>query len=438
MTTSEVGALRPYQRQGVAFLASTPRALLADEMGLGKTVQVLTAISMLRSSGQLTRALVVVPASLRSNWLAECRRWLPGLGVRVVEGTTADRRTWYPMPVPILIASYEQVRADFGLYPPEQEFDLVVLDEAQRVKSPYAESTIAVARITTTRLWALTGTPLENRAGDLVTLLRILRPGSLGNDESLAAIHEAMQGIFLRRRKRDVLPDLPPILEQELFVDLAAAQRSHYDALWAERNTASSTGDMLGLITRLKQLCNRDPSSGESGKLEAILPILDAVVAESGKLIIFSQFVETLKWLREALPMRSLLYHGEMNDKQRDAVVGSFRSADGPAALLVSIKAGGVGLNIPEASHVLLFDRWWNPATEDQAIGRAHRFGRTSPLIAIRLLAVNTIEDRIAAILAEKREVFASYVDDAPMASAPAPADLRRILDLDHPQPQKG
>lgn len=425
--------LRSYQHLGVAFLLDSPAALLADEMGLGKTVQVLTALDrMRRASGGLS-ALVVAPASVKTNWFREAQRWAPGATVRVVQGNRSDRRAWYDLPVHILIASYDQVRMDFLLHPPETQFDVVILDEAQRVKDPASDTTVAVARISRRFTWALTATPLENRAKDLETIIRLLRPGSLYEEPTLPEIHEVLQGLFLRRRKIDVLPELPPIIDEDLRIDLLPQQREVYEDVWRGRGTyADSVTHVLALITKLKQICNFDPESNTSGKLDALLDIVDAVRDENGKLLVFSQFVETLRWLEERLPIATSIIHGEMTLEARQLVLDRFDDAEHPIACLVSLRAGGVGLNIPTASHVVLYDRWWNPALEDQAVHRAHRFGRKDPLMVFRLLASDTVEERINEVLQAKRDLFEHYVDNAPSRAASLSIDeLRSILDLD-------
>lgn len=424
--------LRSYQRDGVAFLLRTPRALLADEMGLGKTVQVIAAINLLLRTQKVSRVLIVVPATLKSNWEREAHKWAPTKAVMQVTGDANDRKAWYGLPIPLLIASYEQVRSDFYLYPPTQLFDLLVLDEAQRVKAPTAATTIAVNRINTERMWALTGTPLENRSADLETIVRLLRPGIVPEDPSLNELHEAMQGIFLRRHKLDVLPELPQILDSEVLVDLTPAQRAAYDAIWGTRAMHhSDTGSMFAIITKLKQVCNYDVSSGQSAKLDALESLIQEVIDARGKLLIFSQYVETLKWLSSRLPIENRLLHGTLSAHDRDEQLRWFQGAQGPCGILISLRVGGVGLNIPAATHVAMFDRWWNPALESQAINRAHRFGRVQPLTVVKMLATDTIEERIAEMLMQKRVQFQRYVEGAPMSDvALRLGDLRRLLDL--------
>ncbi len=418
---------------GVGFLLDSPAALLADEMGLGKTVQVVTALDRLRRSSGGLRALVVAPASLKTNWYREVVRWAPGATVRVVQGSHDDRLAWYRLPVHILVASYEQVRLDFLVRPPDTQFDVVILDEAQRVKDPSADTTLAVARISRRRTWALTATPLENRARDLETIIRLLRPGSLHEEPTLPEIHEVLQGLFLRRRKRDVLPELPPIIDEVLNVDLLPQQRAVYDDVWSGRGTyADSVTQVLALITKLKQICNFDPNSNTSGKLDALLAIVGSVRDEDGKLLVFSQYVETLRWLAERLPLPVSMVHGGMTGDERQCVLDRFTESTEAVACLISLKAGGVGLNIPTASHVVLYDRWWNPALEDQAVHRAHRFGRLEPLMVFRFLASNTVEERIDEVLGVKRELFENYVDDAPSSAGSFNlSQLRSILALE-------
>lgn len=425
--------LRSYQYLGVAFLLDSPAALLADEMGMGKTVQVLSALDRMRRASGGLKALVISPASVKSNWFREARRWAMGATVRVVQGNGSDRRVWYDLPVHILVASYDQVRLDFLLQPPTTQFDVVILDEAQRVKDPSSDTTLAVARIRRRFTWALTATPLENRANDLETIIRLLRPGSLPEKPTLPEIHEVLQGLFLRRKKIDVLPELPPIIDEDLRIDLLPQQRAVYEDVWRGRGTyADSVTHVLALITKLKQICNFDPESNTSGKLDALLDIVNAVRDESGKLLVFSQFVKTLQWLEPRLPIPTGIIHGEMPLDARQAVLDRFDNSEQPMCCLVSLRAGGVGLNIPTASHVVLYDRWWNPALEDQAVHRAHRFGRQDPLMVFRFLASDTVEERINEVLDAKRALFEHYVDDAPSRAASLSLDeLRSILDLD-------
>jgi SNF2 family DNA or RNA helicase len=409
-------------------------------MGLGKTVQSAVALRLVMRDLGCRRALIVTPRSLKPNWLSELDIWGADLTVRRVEGSAEDRRAFYDLPIPVLLVSYEQVRADAVELSREQRFDIVILDEAQRIKSLESATAVACRSIPRARSWCLTGTPVENSAEDLVSIFKFLDRDLLHVGMPRAEVHRLIRPFFLRRLKRDVLPDLPPIIEQDLTLELNGGQREAYVRLWSERKQLArsgglpvTAGNMLALITRLKQLCNYEPVTGESVKLEALQLVLDNLTAEDDKIIIFSQYVETLQWLRAQIDgIPADLFHGQLDEREREAAISRFRREPGPRVLLVSLKAGGVGLNLQEASTVVLFDRWWNPAAEAQAVNRAHRFGRNRPLFVLRFRVTDSIEDRVAAILEEKQEVIGEYVDEASNAtvSTLTRTDLRRILDL--------
>ena len=435
--------LRPYQWEGVHFLLDKETALLADEMGLGKTVQVAVALSMKLKAGSRRRSLVVAPASLRLNWARELARWAPDISVGVVRGGPEDRRAYHLLPYNVLIASYEQIRADFLRSTNATEYDVVVLDEAQRIKNANSETALACRVLRRDASWALTGTPLENRVGDLVGVYRFVCPGLLSSAMNRPEMHTAMQPFFLRRRKYDVLHQLPPIQFQDVYVELEGQQKLAYDALWENRDNLTHRGgsnkltsSMLALITRLKQVCNFDPTSGESSKREALGLIIDGLVSADHKLLVFSQYVKTLRWLAQEIADTATvdIIHGGLPEQDKDNAVSRFNNEPGPRVLLVSLKAGGVGLNLGEASHVVLFDRWWNPAVEEQAIHRAHRFERDRVLHVYRFLVVDSIEDRISTILGEKRELFEQYVEAADNAPVPPFSgwELENVLDLGH------
>lgn len=434
--------LRPYQWEGIRFLVESDSALLADEMGLGKTVQVAVALEILRRKRQLTRALVVVPASLKLNWETELRRWAPSLSVQRVRGNASDRRAYYLLPISVIIASYEEIRLDVMNLNDNVLFDVVVLDEAQRIKNINSKSSLACRLLNRSRSWALSGTPIENKIHDLISIFRFVKIGVLTQGLSRTEIHSRMHTYFLRRRKREVLKDLPPMIDQLIPVELDGNQEKAYRQAWEGRWKRSdfqsqgySTTNLLAIITKLKQLCNYDVSSGESAKFDVLLNILENHVEAEDKVIIFSQYVDTLQWMATRLKHLPLdVYHGALTQFERQQILIRFREKPGPRCLLLSLRAGGVGLNIQEASTVILFDRWWNPAVENQAVQRAHRFGRNSPLHVIRFIVLETIEERISKILDKKREVFQYYVEEA--ASVDTPKLSKELLEqiLEVPQ----
>ena len=432
--------LRPYQWVGINFLTQCQSAMLADEMGLGKTVQAAIALRLVLRLPGSDRALIITPSSLRLNWERELSRWASNLVVRRLQGGSEDRAATYRLPIPVLLTSYEQIRADARTLDLDIHFDVVILDEAQRIKNSDSATALACRLLPRTHAWVLTGTPLENTADDLLSIFGFLKPGLMRAGMSTPELHDRMQKHFLRRRKGDVLPDLPPLIIQDLPLELLGAQRESYDQAWDSRKHLAcadgvpvSEAHLLALITKLKQLCNFDPVSGESVKLDSLQLILESLFAPTDKIIVFSQYVETLKWISQRLDdFPHDLFHGQLSESARDRVLLRFESEPGPRALLMSLAAGGVGLNLQAASAVVLFDRWWNPAVEDQAIQRAHRFGRDRPLHVFRFLVSDSIEERIAAVLRDKQMLFDRYVEQAESAVVRVFSrnELRRLLDL--------
>lgn len=441
MAEEELGVpstLRDYQWEGVAFLYRTRGALLADEMGLGKTVQAAVALALLlRRDHGIRRVLIVAPASLTTNWLREINAWAPSLTARRVQGRATDREACYLLPIPVLIASYEQIRQDGLDRIPSGTFDLVVLDEAQRIKNRNSATALACLLLPRTRAWALSATPLENDEAELQTLLEFLESDGPVRRAHRGELQRDLDRLMLRRRKTAVRAELPPVLIQDLPVDLSADQRAEYDEIWTtrarlvrRRNEDGDTAALLGLLTRLKLICNFDSSMSVSSKLDS-LRVLCHAAGPSARILVFSQFVRTLEAISPRLDLTTDLVTGAMPLAKREAAMDRFREERAPRVLLVSLRAGGVGLNLGEASHVVLFDRWWNPAVEMQAIFRAHRFEREEPLHVIRFLVQDSIEERIGSILEEKARLFEDVVESSGMAGeAFTRQELMSILGL--------
>jgi len=406
----------PYQLTGIAFLYPRYAAILADEMGLGKTMQAITAIRLLLCAGEIRRMLLVCPKPLVTNWRREFSLWAPEIPLATIEGDQARRRWQWQLPdVPVKIANYEllvrdrDIVAGGGL-----QFDLVVLDEAQRIKNCASTTSQVVRSIARARNWALTGTPVENSTDDLVGIFEFLAPGYLTPEMTPRRLRRAARDYVLRRTKDRVLADLPPKLFRDAELDLTPAQRHTYELAESEGVVRlTELGDELAiqhvfeLVLRLKQICNFDPATGESSKLERLIADLEEVAASGEKAIVFSQWVQTLTTVRDHLDRFGCLeYHGKIPSRRREGIIEQFKSDASRHVILMSYGAGGVGLNLQFCRYVFLFDRWWNPAVEDQAINRAHRIGVTAPVTVTRFLTTETIEQRIDQVLREKRELF--------------------------------
>lgn len=412
----------PYQLEGIAFLFPRHAAILADEMGLGKTMQAITAIRLLVRSGELRSVLLVCPKPLVTNWQREFDFWAPEIPLLVIEGDRPKRRwQWLVPPLPVKIANYELLHRDREVFDsqdasgrPLVEFDLVVLDESQRIKNRASATSQAARLIGRGRNWALTGTPVENSPEDLVGIFEFLAPGVVRPEMRPRKMGRAVGDYVLRRTKEQVLTELPPKLFRDAELELSPEQRESYDLAEKQgvlRLTEMSEGvtiqHVFELVLRLKQICNFDPATGESSKLERLEADLEEVAQSGRKAIVFSQWVETLTRLARRLDrFGPVEYHGRIPPAKRDEAVHRFREDRSRHVLLISYGAGGVGLNLQFAGYVFLFDRWWNPAVEDQAINRAHRIGVAGPVTVTRFLMLNTIEERIDRILEEKRELF--------------------------------
>jgi len=419
----------PYQLEGVAFLYPRHAAILADEMGLGKTMQAITTVRLLLHSGEVQSVLLVCPKPLVSNWQREFGVWAPEIPVMVIEGDQARRRwQWQLAGVPVKVANYELVHRDREILEKGEgsdggplRFGLVVLDESQRIKNRTNPTSQAMRAIGRSRSWALTGTPVENRPEDLVGIFEFLAPGFLSPQIKPRRMGRAVRDYVLRRTKDAVLADLPPILFRDAELELSPEQRESYALAQnegvlrlTELGEAATIQHVFELVLRLKQICNFDPLSGASAKLERLEADLEEVAASGRKAIVFSQWVETLRRLAACLGrFRTLEYHGRVPAGRREAVIRRFREDPRVHVLLISYGAGGVGLNLQFANYVFLFDRWWNPAVEDQAIHRAHRIGVAHPVTVTRFLTVDTIEERIDRILQEKRELFETILSGA-------------------------
>ena len=417
-----------YQLEGIAFLMPRQGALLADEMGLGKTAQAILSLRLLFHQGQITRGLVVCPKPLMHNWARELKMWAPDIPFESFDGDPEDRRRlWLVSNCPLKLVNYETLTrdADFAndakLY-----FDVVVLDEAQRIKNKESKTSQVVRALNRGRSWALTGTPVENHADDLVNIFGFVDSGCIPPGTPPRHIPRFTSDNILRRTKDLVATDMPPKTVRDLEVELTPAQRTAYkraeDDGIVHLNELGDTitiQHVFQLVMRLKQICNFDPQTGESAKLEQLLTDMEEVAESGHKAIVFSQWVEPLEVLAQALHKHGALqYHGRVPQNQRTPILKQFENDPDTHVLLMSYGTGSVGLNLQFTNYVFLFDRWWNPAIEDQAINRAHRIGQRHPVTVTRFLAGETIEQRIAGILEAKRKVFNDLLSQADKPSA--------------------
>ena len=412
----------PHQFQGVAFLFLRHSAILADEMGLGKTMQTITTIRLLLRSARLQRLLLVCPKPLVTNWVREFHLWAPEIPTCVIEGSQSLRQfLWNNPDLPVKIANYELMNRDLDLI---QEaglhYDLVVLDEAQRIKNRFSATSQAVCQLPRRRSWALTGTPIENSTDDLVGIFEFLSPGYLSPGMNTRQLRHAVRDHILRRTKTEVLTDLPPLLIRDELLDLHSDQHRTYQQAESDGViTLNEMGDSITvqhvfeLVLRLKQICNFDPLTGNSSKIEQLQANLEEVIASGQKAIIFSQWVKTIEQIQQRIPeAHALEYHGKIPSAKRDGILSEFRNDPRRHVLLMSYGAGSVGLNLQFCRYVFLFDQWWNPAVEDQAINRAHRIGSAGSVTVTRMISQGTIEERINAVLQSKRELFETVLSD--------------------------
>jgi len=434
------GELYDFQRYGVKWLVEHDSALLADDMGLGKTVQAIVAFRVLLRQAMALQALVVCPKSVLTHWQREIDRWAPELIAAPVRGTQQARAAMWSAYVGkchVLLTTYETVREDRD-HIRGRVFDLVLLDEIQRIKNPGAQASQAARQLSRKRAWGLTGTPLENRVEEVVSVFGFLQPGlfrasdaperrrglrswsdEMEQERWIKEVKRRIEPHMLRRRKQDALKDLPPKVKDVKYIELLETQRRTYDDAEQRGRIELETGEkvtiqhVLALITKLKQICNLDPRTKESAKLEFLQDYLEDAAAEQSKVLVFSQFVETLRFVEANISSYNpLVFSGELGDTARRRLIDEFRQSTDHKVLLLSLRAGGLGLNLPEANYVVHFDSWWNPAVESQAEDRAHRIGQTKTVFVTTLVGADTIEERIQGLLEQKRDLFTKVIDD--------------------------
>jgi len=415
--------LYPFQEEGVRFFLEHPAALLGDEMGLGKSIQAIAALRLLINQGKVNRAIILCPKTLVFDWYGKLREWAPDLSILALEGKKR-RRSWYwTCDVQVNIVGYETWREDLkAKIADPTTFDLVVLDEIQRIKNRCTDTHRSVERLKAPWRWGLSGTPLENSTEDLLSIFAYLKPGLLPfeRDYPVAPLRSAIAPFVLRRRKTDVLKELPPKESRTIWLDLTPVQAMAYQA--AERAAVASLEQAghsaapmlaLALLTKLKQICNLDTPTGASCKFDFLSEELDKLREQDCKALVFSQYPDkTLRPLLPRLePFGTALFDGTLSEWNRRFLVHHFQTGSVPRVLAMSLKCGGVGLTLTRANHVYHFDHWWNPAAAQQAEDRTHRIGQDRTVYVTTLLTRNTVEERIAELLEQKRELFRAVMD---------------------------
>jgi len=449
------GVLRPYQEHGFSWLAFLRDlglgGCLADDMGLGKTIQFLALMLRdLETDRHLSPTLLLCPTSVVGNWKREAERFAPSLRVAVHHGPDrlrGDRFTEEARSHHLVVSTYALALRDQDDLA-QVEWQGVVLDEAQNIKNPGAKQTRAIRGLRAQYRFALTGTPVENRLGELWSIMQFLNPGYLGSqkdfqarfalpierygaDEAAAQLRGLVQPFLLRRVKTDpkIIDDLPEKTEMQVCCTLTKEQATLYQAvvddLLEEVDEAEGIerrGKVLGALSKLKQVCNHpaqflgdgSPLDGRSGKLNRLRELVDEVLAEGHKALLFTQFAQMGELLQHDLRRqfgREVLFlHGGVTKKRRDELVARFQTATGPPLFVLSLKAGGVGLNLTEANHVFHYDRWWNPAVENQATDRAFRIGQKRNVNVHKFVCAGTLEERIEEMLEMKKALADSII----------------------------
>ncbi len=468
LPTSVHAELRPYQKSGFEFLCHLTNnglgGILADDMGLGKTLQTLTWLTWLQEKHikKPKPVLVICPASVLHNWRREAERFAPHLKVLVLESGAARHNLRKQIPQhDLIVTNYALLRRDLEALQKFQ-FRALILDEAQFIKNPTAQVTLSVKQLRAEQRLALTGTPLENRLLDLWSIVDFIQPGYLGNQAHFSERYEPrgegadfnqriarrrlsakIRPLMLRRLKKQVAQDLPDRIEERRDCELGEEQRKLYLAelrrsreqvfkTMAEKGLAKSKMHVLAALTRLRQICCHPQLVGNtsaSGKTETFLELLEPLLAEGQKVLVFSQFVQMLQLLENECKLRQIPTHiltGET--KQRQDVVNAFQDDPNACVFLLSLRAAGTGLNLTTASYVVLYDPWWNPAVEAQAIDRSHRIGQTRTVNAYRLIAPGTVEEKIWELQQRKAQTISDVLGEEGFARSLSQSDLEYLF----------
>lgn len=421
--------LRPYQIDGVKFLVDSENALLGDDMGTGKTVQAVVALRILLQKGRIRRALIISPLAVLPSWEEHISNWGRVFRCITVRGSRGERNLLWKTPAHAYLTTYETVREDSELLTElrnELELDLIIADEVQKIKNPGAATTKAIRDLKAARRWGLSATPFENRPQELVSVFSFIKPGVLSYDgETPQSIRHKIAPFFLRRTKELLKDELPEKVHDVVWLELGQNQRRAYDLAeqqgivelekQGERVTVSH---VLALLQKLKQICNFDPKTWDSAKLDALRDRLDEVAEQNSKALVFTQFIEFgINRIKSVLkPENVVEYSGSLRDSERQRALDRLRTDDRCNVMICTQAAAGLGLNLTAANYVFHFDHWWNPARTAQAEDRVHRIGQKKTVFVYHLWVKRTVEERIFNILQRKRAQFEEII--GPMSNA--------------------
>lgn len=455
------GELRGYQRRGLDYLCFLRdqglNGILADDMGLGKSIQAIALLLREKENDRGGPTLLVAPTSVVYNWEQEFSRFAPELKILILHGS--DRRNQYEAidDADVVVTSYALLRRDFAVLR-ARRFHYVILDEAQMIKNPRSQSAKSACGLQANHRLCLTGTPIENNLFEFWSLFNFLMPGYLGSErqfreryaktdvpERIEQLRKKTQPFILRRLKQEVAPDLPPRSDMVSFCELGAEQRRFYDHLLSQvRREVISTVDRVGLaksrfnvlegLLRLRQACC-DPqlvSTSEpavpSAKVDHLMDLVREIASEGHRILVFSQFVKVLRILSKRLEEEGIAFeYLDGGTKDRMERVERFNQGTAPV-FLISLKAGGTGLNLTGADYVVLFDPWWNPAVEEQATDRAHRIGQTRHVFSYKLIAKDTVEEKVLALQARKRHLAKNVLEGEGFSRAFSREDLEYLF----------
>lgn len=456
--------LRSYQKVGYNWMRYLNKnsfgGCLADDMGLGKTIQTLTLLQKIKEDNSETEitdsqfvdhsnsdklvSLLIVPVSLIHNWENEIKKFTPGLKTKIYRGANRRKKSSYFNYYDVIITSYGLIRQDIDVFE-SYNFNYIILDESQYIKNPESQIYKAVSRLTSTHKLVLTGTPIENNLVDLWAQLNFINPGLLGslnffkkhyaveihknNNESIQEkLKDIIEPFILRRKKSEVAKELPPVTEQIVWCEMNSDQAKLYKAEQSGfrksifQNPESIEGDnqsfaILQALTKLRQVANHPrlidkESELSSGKFNNIVDNLESILAEDHKVLIFSSFVKHLEIIEEYLISKKHKYSKLTGkDRKREEIINEFTKNQNNKIFLVSLKAGGVGLNLTEADYVFILDPWWNPAAEEQAINRTHRIGQDKNVFVQRFITIDTIEEKIQQLKEAKAELANTFIN---------------------------